>query len=507
MTEPVSPSFDERVKRWNHLRTVRKDFQLESIRIIESSVLSPQLIELDRVIAFVGLHGSGKSLILRMIEAAFGYEASVYTPPFLPRDYAPRSTVPQLSGILDVSLKTPSGTVTRTIDLRQPGKDRLAAWPSDVRDSFGAWYIDPLLAFVWLNYMYDNFDFTSKIKRSDHERHLSKPDIRALRNILGRDYDSVTIRSALIEDGTDDELILPSVVAKLGAKTFDNTAMSQAELWVHYVSWFLKEKIDKGGLALIDEPEAFIAARGRRPFIDYVCHQALRRDLQLIIGTHSPEILSRFPLANIRMCVSGEDGIQIIKPESLFQIHESIGIETSVKGIVLVEDKFAEQVLSALFARYDTALTREIDIIPVNGASNVTAGVKLHENANRLSCIGVLDGNERHNPIDLPENYARSILFLPGEKSPEDEVLTSALMHASQIAETTGTRADNIIAAISSCQDLDHQYRIGAIARQLGYPEVVLTSVLVQAWLRQPMVAQQAEHLATEIRRRLRTRL
>jgi hypothetical protein len=203
------------------------------------------------------------------------------------------------------------------------------------------------------------------------------------------------------------------------------------------------------------------------------------------------------------MCVPSQGGTRVVTPTSLFQIHEVIGIETPVRGIVLVEDQLANDLLGATFAQYDTALTREVDIITANGASNVKKGLLLLRSANRLAFIGILDGDERRKSVGSTADSRDSILFLPGKRSPEDELLSSALEQADHVAEAMNTRADNVVTAICSCQDLDHQYRIKAVARQLGQPEAALTSVLIRAWLRLPEIAQEAERLTSEIRSRL----
>jgi hypothetical protein len=279
----MNANVDERVKRWLRLTTTTSRYQIDSINITESNVFAPQSIELGRAIAIVGLHGTGKSLLLRMIEAAFGYTASMYVPPFLSDKNEVKTRAPRLSGIVDVDLKTPKGMVSHTIDLDRPARERREIWSNDGVETFGAWYVDPTDAFGWLSFMYDNYDFTSTRRKRDIEYDLKRADLNALRNILGRSYDRVTVRSALIDDGADDDLHLPFVTAELGSNVFDNTAMSQGELWVHYVNWFLTHQVNRGAVALLDEPETFIAARGHRPFIDHVCHQALRKELQLLL--------------------------------------------------------------------------------------------------------------------------------------------------------------------------------------------------------------------------------
>ncbi|MGD0373180.1 MAG: hypothetical protein ABSB01_01145 [Streptosporangiaceae bacterium] len=504
MTNSSSLNTDQRVKRWIHLTSSTGSFQLYSIRIADSNVFAPQLIEFHRATAFIGLHGSGKSLLLRMIEAAFGYTSPSYVPPFFIGQSSPVFQIPTVEGIMDVSLRTPAGIISHTVDLSQPAERRAEIWEQDVRESFAAWYTDPYGALSWLSHMYDNYDFGSECGGSEIERHIEGPELNEVRNILGRSYKRITVRSAFIDDGAGDDLHLPFFSAVLGSKTFDNTTMSQGELWVHYVSWFLEHEVSKGELALLDEPEAFLAARGRRPFIDYVAHQALRRDLQVIIGTHSPEVLSRFPLANIRMCIPGGSGIQVLTPTSRFQIRECIGIETPLRGLVLVEDELAQQLLNGIFARYDTALASEVEVIPVGGASEVANGLRILQSANRLMCFGILDADQRQTAADWSDASRGSVLFLPGDRSPEEEVLTSAIKESRWLAEMIDTSTDDILIAISSCQDLDHQYRVNRVARQLGYSESALISMLVLAWLRQPEIAQEAEQLARKIRSGLR---
>ena len=245
-----------------------------------------------------------------------------------------------------------------------------------------AWYTDPVSALWEVWYNRDSYDFESGPVPAEPERKLSAADLNALNNILGRRYDSVTVRSG------------PAIYAKLGSNTFHSDTMSQGEAWVHHINWFLELEKNKGHLALIDEPESFLAAQGRRAFIDQIARSALRSDRQVVIGTHSLEILSRFPLANVRMFIPGSSGIQIVTPRSLIQIHDCVGIQTPIHGIALVEDELAKRLLVAIFAQYDTALTREVEVIPAGGAPEVIGGSRM-EKTDRLSCFAILDGDQR----------------------------------------------------------------------------------------------------------------
>jgi hypothetical protein len=463
---------------------------------MESNVFAPQTINLQRMIALIGMHGTGKSLFLRMIDAAFGYSELIYCPPFL-KGYQGtyfKSAVPGAEGTVEISLKTPSGTVSHVVELGQPAEKRADIWKADIGESFHVWYADPIGAFNEFSYMYDNYDFTKARPKSEIKWEVTRADLDALRNILGRRYDRVTITSGRV----DSELEMPSIFAHLGSKTFDNTAMSQGELWVHYINWFLRNEGDTGDLALLDEPEAFLAVQGRRPFIDQIAKIALRNDRQFVIGTHSPEMLARFPLTHVRMCVPSDSGIQIVTPKSLVEIHDCVGIDTPIRALALVEDNLAKLLLSAIFARFDIALGREVEIIAVGGTAEALHGQRIMGKAQRISCVAVLDGDQLTDPAAPSE--ADCVFYLPGPECPEDQLAASALHSIDLASKMTGIDADQIAIAINSCLHLDHQYILGRIAERLGYSEDFLTQIFIQLWLRRPEISREAEKLAVNVR-------
>ena len=291
---------------------------------------------------------------------------------------------------------------------------------------------------------------------------------------------------------------MPFVVGYLGAKRLDNTAMSQGELWVHYINWFLGHEGDTGDLALLDEPEAFLAAQGRRPFIDHIAKLALSNDRQILIGTHSPEMLDRFPLGNVRMCVPSESGTQIVTPRSPVEIRDCVGIETPVQALALVEDELAKLLLSAIFARFDIALSREVEIVAAGGAAEALHGQRIMGKAQRISCVAVLDGDQ---VADIPDGFqAGAVFFLPGQERPEDQLVRSALDSIGRISDVIGICADQISTAINSCAYLDHQYILGKIAERLGQSETTLTQVFIQVWLQGIGISREAERLAADVR-------
>src|SRR5439155_2283312 len=130
-----------------------------------------------------------------------------------------------------------------------------------------------------------------------------------------RDYQEVTSYTITDELPVDPTAAgnAPYFIARLaGDREADSRQFSSAELWVQYLYWFLNH-VNKGSTVLIDEPEAFIADYGHRALADELARYAIARDLQIVVATHSPSILSRFPLRHIRMCCR-LDGLIRVEP-------------------------------------------------------------------------------------------------------------------------------------------------------------------------------------------------
>lgn len=482
---------DQRAKRWEQLLTTRAPFEVTHLRIVESNVFVPQLIKIPRVLAVVGRHGTGKSLLLRTIEAAFTCTNGDNFPPFV-GDEDRWTEEASIEGIVEVTLSTPNGVEVRRVNLSESCERRAMVWEGGAGGSFDVLYGSPLIAFSMLGQLYQEYRHVHQHDGQANEWRLSSAELKALCNILGRRYDNVTVRSADLGDGYE----VPYVKAILNSKDFDSASMSQGELWVHYVlSWLLQGNAREANLVLLDEPEAFLATLAHRPFIDEVARKALLKRLQLVVATHSPDVLARFPLDSIRMCVQVDNRIRIIEPESFVQVRNSIGIDTPVRALVLVEDDLAKHLLGQLFAHYDPSLATESEIVSVSGESEVIAGLRVLRRSKRLKILGVLDGDQRPSvPLQ------NQILFLPGTKSPEEELLSSATSEVSWVAKMMHRSADDVIAAISSCQSLDHQYQLSALARQFGQTESAVIFILVRAWLRKSEIKRSAQKLVRDIR-------
>jgi hypothetical protein len=432
------------------------------------------------------------------VEALFGATVPLLLPPFI-RCTNFTSHVGNVTGVMEATVTTDGGLVTRRVDLDATAEQRRSIWQDVVvrttplTDKWRPEYCGPLYAFGELYGLDDHF--STERSMADHEHYqLSAEDLRGISNILGKKYERVTVYRVPTDmfDGWD--YPIPVVFAERSGVVTDSTRMSAGELWVHYLLWFLRNR-EKGSLALIDEPESHISARGQRALVDEIARHCLRSDLQLIIATHSPEIVSRLPLTNIRMCVNVANKIRVIIPTSISQLHDTVGVRHAIKGVVLVEDRAAATVLKSILSILDISLTRELEIVPAGGKAGVLAGLRSMQSAERFLVAGVLDGDQRDAASGLP-----GIQYLPGTRSPECELLDLDDACRTSLGETLGRTLTDIDIAISNAGTLDHQYQIGRLAEELGLPEPVLWHSLVNVWMNGPEIRLVAADLVDKLR-------
>ena len=479
----MTPTKDKRVDRWRQLLSNPADYQISRIEVVESNVFASQTIDLSRMTAIVGPHGSGKTHLLRMIDAAFGYESNTSTPPFsADSHYLHKEATSGLSGKLRVTVCHNNQTITRDINLSDSRSQRAESWNDAFPDPFGTWYARAHEAFSDLQMYYqENYYVHSQLESKKTEvLQYSAEDLRGLTNILFKSYDKVEVHTVFTDSGeyeTGSEM--PHVLGEIGGRKFDLTMMSSGEIWVHFLlGWHTHRAAHEP--VLIDEPESFLAARGHRSLVDEIARRSLRQNNQVILATHSADILSRFPTENTRICLPGPSGVQVVTADSYVHIRDSIGLETNVRAVVLVEDEFARRVLLQICTLLDPTLPREIDIVISCGQSEVISGVRALLNSEKIPHVGVLDGDARGQSS---KTIGDRCFYLPGQGSPEAELSMVASTYPDTVGFRLGRSKIDIQSALAACYGIDHQYWPSRFARQLGHDEGAVLHALVSVWL------------------------
>ncbi len=482
---------DPRVRVWDRLRTTAPPMFVHSVRIVQSDVFEQQEITFSPVTCIVGSHGTGKTLLLRLLEAIFGY--SGYEPPFVGEDGYSREEIEPVTGSFEVSVSSQGEAITQAIDLSASPEERGKLWADGITEEHALAFVSSARVASDWGQFFQELPFAKRNSSEGSKRSYKRSELSVIRNILGRSYESVTVQTVPLELEPYYEVWAPYVTVSENGRIIDSTKLSLGEFWVHQVFWE-QDRLAPGCLFLLDEPESFLAVRGHRPFIDEVARRCLDRKLQLVVATHSPEVLSRFLVQDIRVCSRGPSGkIRVVQPESLAQIHRSVGIEIPTKTLVLVEDVFAADILRAIFGQLNVPMGT-IEVVSAEGKDAVIAGVRALVNAQRIRCFGVLDADQKSQIKD-----ERNLCTLPGSGEPETELLKVASTRPRDVAALLGRSPEALLLALDDCKFLDHQYQPQTFANNLGLDQGFVVSVLVRVWLRDSTIKKEAKKLTSEL--------
>ncbi|WP_157897281.1 hypothetical protein [Mycobacteroides franklinii] len=482
---------DKRSKVWAAAIEGSANFQIESIEICRSNIFEKQLIEIPRIAAIVGYHGAGKTMFLRLLESVLGSVREELTPPFIKAGYAGSVKAKQrVEAEVEVVANFRGRSANLRLDLARPYRDIAESWANLLGEHvFGEYLSAPHMA-QQIGYLYGSRGFDGEdLSEAELLRHYRSQRLSAIRNILGRDYRKFSVFRIPEYLGNETVVHDPYFVGdeRVGSeRAIDSSMMSTGEIWVHWLlGWEMDNLRDLSAVCLIDEPESFLSPRGHRALLDEIVRTAVSTETQFLIATHSRRMIEMFPLSCIRLCTNSAGKILVHPPRNSDQIRRSLGDRTDFSGLVLVEDKFAAQVLNLIVEHIDHSLIGRIEILATNGVHNVLGGVRSLVTSERIVLFGVLDGDCRDTEIRLPPEARKRISFLPGTHAPEYELLRVANEHVHAVAVDLSVRIGDVYEAIAQCSDRDHQYFLPIFSGSVGKSESLVLQSLVAHWLKE----------------------
>jgi len=480
---------DRRAQVWKQLLR-RPGSRIERITVESSPVLAPGGIDLDQLTVFTGPHGAGKSYLLRVIEAALphGY-GDVMGAPFSWFDRRDESHG-RLGGRYRLSYSRPGVAPDWLIDFSRPHDSGQPAYEYPGEDTLWSAYVESATAMR---------DYDTYFMETMYGRHpsmsapttLKKAELKYLRDILGRRYDSFTWQDVPL--GAD--VFTPHLEARQSGRLVTNETMSMGELWVHYCLWRLRTA-DADCIVIIDEPETFLSPAGHAAFLDEIARLTLASGAQTIIATHSAGMILRTPAQLLRELIPNPAGTRARHAASPVEVLHHLGHEPELTGIVLVEDDLAKRAVAAILARLDPSLARQVDIVDSDGKDNALSAGRVLARSARLGACVVLDGDQRHAEI---KDCGAEVGYLPGGR-PEESILAPVQAHPGLLAKMLGASEDDVALALDKIRFQAHQYWFTRIAQALGRDESAIAECLISIWLRDQAVQAQARELAEQIR-------
>lgn len=192
----------------------------------------------------------------------------------------------------------------------------------------------------------------------------------------------------------------------------------------------------KGALFLVDEIELGLHDEAQASLIRVLSDLCIDRHIQIICTTHSAVVLSALPPEGRMFIESSASGISVIPGISSKFASGKLSGKNSSELTVYVEDAVAAQLLAAVLQMEQRS---RIDIVPIGShAAVVSAMAARFKDARLGAAICFLDGDQRaakrahvkkfigacESRDGAKEWFEARLFFLPGNSSPEVEVLS-----------------------------------------------------------------------------------
>lgn len=175
------------------------------------------------------------------------------------------------------------------------------------------------------------------------------------------------------------------------------------------------ETLPEKSLVLIEEPESSLHARAQHEFGRYLVDVACRRRHQVLLTTHSEDLLDALPSQSRVFLSRSANGIDTVAGLTAAQAHSLMSQGRTKALHVLVEDDVASAMLREILRRTDRTLLDCVGIYPAGGAEAIAQAMRTVKSLD-LPVAAVRDGDK---PLVPKEN----LFVLPGGCPPEKALL------------------------------------------------------------------------------------
>lgn len=304
---------------------------------------------------------------------------------------------------------------------------------------------------------------------------LSHQAIQSISTICGRAFTGGHVHTVGSPNGNWSEN-LPQLTRD--AVTYSEPHMGAGEQKVVRLVRQL-ERIPRQSLIILEEPELTLHPDAQRGLAWYLMGLARRQGHQILIATHSADIFETLPLPARILLVRGPGGAVDVLPNAkyLAAARELAANVRLNKDIILVEDAVAGRLLHEILLRYSRAVLTHCTVVPVGSANDVRRLVASFAQAG-VRVVGVRDA-------DMGENHQANMLSLPGDRSPEELLVSEEnILRAAQWVDGIG---EAFAHAQVSAQHLNGSARAKKIMEVLparaGLSSELMTDRLTLAWL------------------------
>jgi len=248
---------------------------------------------------------------------------------------------------------------------------------------------------------FDNNEKISYYSRKVYDiKELSSNEIKEIEKILGKQY----VETKFLEHNFYDRNKGFAIRYKTKNTTYSEAYAGSGETAiVKLVIDLLNAK--NYSLVLLDEPETSLHPLAQKRLINFILEQVKKKKLQVIISTHSPDIIEDMPKEAIKIFyenpVSGKVNIiENVHPENAF-VH--IGRTISDKKVIIVEDVLAKMIIEKVIIENGDSELFEVRFFPGGVGQmkqdEMTVLSKMDDNNHFI----IFDGDQKADKIKIEE--------------------------------------------------------------------------------------------------------
>lgn len=285
-----------------------------------------------------------------------------------------------------------------------------------------------------------------------------------------------------VEDPDRADEIVPFFTVREGGLSYSLSDMGTGELSAIYLIWVL-QYVKPRSFILIEEPEAMLPPASHTKIFDLICVKAMEQELAVAIATHSPDIVSALPLAQI-LFLNRLGGVSTYAAHAEQKYHalSELGLNLPKTALFMVEDVVALHTANELIARFDNHLAQLLEIR--NIGSGFGALKVILDNIPEFESIrifGLLDGDMLTKTMDW--RCKDSCFYLPFGESMEVEFLRSVRQNVPGFAQKVNRSTQLIERGLRKAEGIDPHDGFKDFCSAIGFTLELGVNFCFSHWL------------------------
>ena len=156
-------------------------------------------------------------------------------------------------------------------------------------------------------------------------------------------------------------------------------------------------------LILLDEPETSLHPGAQKKLIEFIIQQVKEKKMQVVISTHSPDMIQNAPKEAIKVFYSNSvnNKTEVIKDIVPQQAFNHIGHEAGTKKTLIVEDILAEMILESVLKEIGGSELFEIKFFPGGESRLKQEFMLVYSKEESTKHFIIFDGDQKTKKINI----------------------------------------------------------------------------------------------------------